>query len=142
MRLYNAMQIADFIINYCTEIGDPVSNLKLQKLLYFLWVEYYKRHRKALFSDSMYAWQFGPVVPSVYYEYCSYGGRPINLKCETEIAAEDEAELKDIINEYRLIPVNELVNRTHEQGTAWYSVYNHGEGNHQRIPFDLLISMI
>lgn len=138
MRVYNAMQIADFIIDYCTRKNDPVSNLRLQKLLYFLWAEYFRRHQKALFGDSMYAWQFGPVVPNVYYEYCAYGGRPINLKCETEIEEGDKRELEEIIEEYRLIPVNELVRRTHQPDTAWYSVYANGEGNHKKIPFDLL----
>ena len=139
MRLYNAMQVADYIIDYCTKKGEPISNLKLQKLLYFLWVEFYKKYQRSLFSDSMYAWQFGPVVPDVYYEYCTYGGRPINLKCETEIEEEDKKDLERIIDEYRLIPVNELVNRTHQQDTAWYSVYDGGKGNHQKIPFDILI---
>ncbi len=142
MRLYNAMQIADFIIDYCTKRDDSVSNLRLQKLLYFLWVEYYKRNQKSLFIDSMYAWQFGPVVPNVYYEYCAYGGRPINLKCETEIEEADKEELEDIIEKYRIIPVDELVRRTHEPDTAWYSTYDNGAGNHQKIPFDLIISKL
>lgn len=136
--LYSAMQIADFIIDYCTKINDPVSNLRLQKLLYFAWVEFYKATERYLFSDKIFAWQLGPVVPEVYYEYCVYGGRPIYLYCETEINDEDSAILKEIIDEKRLVPVGKLVERTHMPDTAWFQIYDGGKGNRMEIPFDLI----
>lgn len=136
--VYNAMAVADFIIDRCYKEDRPVSNLQLQKILYFTWVEYYQQTRKTLFWDSICAWQFGPVVPEVYYEYCAYGGRPINIMCETEILEEDRGILEQIIDKYVIIPVNILVNRTHQQGTAWDITYNGGEGNRRVIPFDLI----
>ena len=77
---FQVMDVAKYIINYCTEQGKPVSNLKLQKMLYYLWIDYYKNTSEYLFDEDICAWPFGPVVPSVYFEYCSYAGAPITKK--------------------------------------------------------------
>lgn len=136
--LYNAMSVADYIINKCYEEDKPVSNLQLQKILYFTWIDYFKQTRKTLFWDTFCAWQFGPVIPDVYYEYCVYGGRPINIKCETEIIKEDEIILDNIIFQYIDVPVNILVNKTHTKGSAWDMVFQGGKGNRKVIPFSLI----
>lgn len=139
MISYSAMAVANFIIDLCSRWNEPVSNLRLQKLLYFAWVDYYREAECNLFYDYMYAWQLGPVVPGVYYEYCSYGGRPINLRWESsEIEQQDAAKLQEIIDKYRLVPVSELVERTHKPGTAWYQIYDEGKGNRKKIPFELI----
>lgn len=138
MTIYNAEAVANFIINKCTSDENPISNLKLQKILYYAWVEYYKATKKYLFIDSICAWQFGPVVPDVYYEYCVYGGRPINLLCEIEISKEDQDILAPIIDKYEYEPVSELVEKTHRPGMAWDQIYQGGIGNHKPIPFDLI----
>ena len=77
--MYDALEIAKYIISKCFKEGVPVTNLRLQKLLYFIQLESYKRNFRLMFDDDMYAWQFGPVVPDVYYEYNMYGGSPILL---------------------------------------------------------------
>ncbi len=138
MQSYRAMDVANFIIDTCTKSNDPVSNLRLQKLLYFVWVDFYRETGRYVFPDNIQAWQLGPVVPEIYYEYCPYGGRPINLRCETSIKEEDASILQRIIEKYRLIPVSELVERTHRPDTAWYKIYNNGQGNREVIPFWLI----
>lgn len=137
-NMYSAMAVADVIIDRCTRLKDPVSNLRLQKLLYFVWVDYYRERGRALFYDQMYAWKFGPVVPEVYYEYCAFGGGTINFRCESELEPEDQDIVERIIDKYRLVPVSELVKRTHAPETAWSEIYKDGEGNRNVIPFDLI----
>ncbi len=34
--MYKAMDIAQYVVNYSIEKDNPVSNLKLQKLLYYI----------------------------------------------------------------------------------------------------------
>lgn len=137
---YNVTEIARYIITRCSELQRPVSNLKLQKMLYFLWVEFYKKTGRMLFIENIYAWQLGPVVPEVYYEYCSYAGRPIIGVYNSAINSEDIAILNSIIEQYVYVSASELVNRTHARGTAWDSVYRDGAGNRNIIPFDLIIA--
>ena len=95
-RMYSAKQVAQYIINKCSIEERPISNLKLQKLLYFVWIEYRKNTGKKLFDDKIYAWQFGPVVPEVYYDYCAYGGMDIDRRYDSSkigIAEADAAVL-------------------------------------------------
>lgn len=70
--------VARYIINCAERDGHPISNLKLQKVLYFLWKRYYWKTGAYLFEDDhFFAWKFGPVIPSVYYEYFMFGAYPI-----------------------------------------------------------------
>ena len=56
---------------------DLISNLKLQKLLYYAQGLHLAMHNKPLFLDHIVAWQYGPVVESVYRIYAGYGFNPI-----------------------------------------------------------------
>lgn len=136
---YGALEIARYIITKCYELGEPTSNLKLQKMLYFLWVDFFKATGRRLFCDNICAWQLGPVVPEVYYEYCSYAGKPIRAMYSVDIEYEDIEILNRIIYEYIDIPANVLVGRTHAPGTAWDLIYQNGAGNRKIIPYDLII---
>ena len=71
--LYNALDVARFTINYTWKINKPISNLKLQKILYFIQADYLANTDKGpCFIDEIEAWDFGPVVPSVYHEFKKY----------------------------------------------------------------------
>lgn len=131
-----ALEVANFIISYGTKHNDPITNLRLQKLLYFTWVDYFKTYESNLFNDFMYAWQFGPVVPSVYYEYCPYGGMPID-PITNDFPQEFDA-LSPILDKYLAMPTGKLVSMTHEPGKPWDCVYKKGKGNRKIIPFDLI----
>jgi uncharacterized phage-associated protein len=73
-----AIEVAEYIISYFSNIvtnpieGD-LTNLKLQKLLYYTQVLSLKRLKIFLFDDEIEAWEYGPVVPSVYHQYKSFG---------------------------------------------------------------------
>lgn len=135
---YNVLEVAKYIISRCSELGNPVSNLKLQKMLYFVWIEFYKRTGRTLFFDDICAWQLGPVIPTVYYEFCQYAGQPIFAFYSTEINKEDKFMLDEIIDEFINVPAHELVQRTHRKGTAWDEVYQNGAGNRKVIPYSLI----
>ena len=138
--MYSALNVSQYVITQCSKVGKPISNLKLQKVLYFLWVDFYRATKNYLFFDDICAWQLGPVVPDVSYQYCSYGGRPIYSTYESAITAPDEVLLKNFITKYMDIPSSTLVNRTHAPGSAWDQIYQNGTGNRKVIPFPLIIS--
>lgn len=71
--MYNVMDVARFIVNYSIEIGRPVSNLKLQKLLYFVQITFINQLGVPCFAESITHWRHGPVVENVYQKYKSYG---------------------------------------------------------------------
>lgn len=63
--MYAALSIARYIIDKCTKERYPISNLQLQKILYYIQREFLQQGMKA-FPEEIEAWQFGPVVPEVY----------------------------------------------------------------------------
>ena len=65
-----------FLAQSDDDAGDIISNLKLQKLLYYAQGVTLALTGKPLFSDPIEAWQHGPVVPSVYRLYKVAAGHP------------------------------------------------------------------
>jgi len=61
-----ALQIARHIVRESRTTGEPITNLKLQKLLYYCQGWHLAYHEKVLFSDPIQAWVHGPAVPNVY----------------------------------------------------------------------------
>ena len=58
---------------------NGISNLKMQKLLFFAQQTFFSVYNKPLFKEDMEAWQLGPVVPKVYHHYKIYGRNNIDI---------------------------------------------------------------
>lgn len=69
--------IADFFLAFANSAGDKISNLKLQKLVYYAEAWHLANFKKALFAENFQAWIHGPVLPSIYKKYKKYGCNPI-----------------------------------------------------------------
>ena len=67
--MHSALDVARYIINYSNKKDYHISNLKLQKLLYFTQAYYlaFTDSHKPCFPERIEAWNFGPVVPEVYH---------------------------------------------------------------------------
>ena len=73
--MYNELDVAKYNLQNSTE---GLSNLEVQKTLYFAEINYIKKHKRHLINDDFEAWQFEPVVRKVYYEYRFYGANSID----------------------------------------------------------------
>ncbi len=73
-----ARKAADYIIAVAHEAGDPISNLKLQKLLYYAQGWHLALKGEPLFDERIEAWVHGPVVPPVYGEFKGWAWKPID----------------------------------------------------------------
>lgn len=92
----NAYEIARYIVNFFQEAGDPLTNLKLQKLLYYVqgW-HLALRDGEPAFGDRLEAWIHGPVQPGVYGQYKHFRWNPIT----DEVAKPDlDAPLKEVLD--------------------------------------------
>lgn len=74
---FTAIDVARHIVNYVNQNGGVISNLKLQKILYFIQGTYLSTAGKLCFPDLIHAWEFGPVIPEVYYEFKRFGSNSI-----------------------------------------------------------------
>ena len=57
--------------------GKSITNLRLQKFLYYAWGYYWNSFKQYLFKDDIEAWKYGPVVKDVYDEYKIFDGGDI-----------------------------------------------------------------
>ena len=76
----DAADIAETLLQLADAEPEPelVTNLRLQKLLYYAQGWSLALRGRALFDDPIEAWDLGPVVPSVYHRYRRFRGRAIN----------------------------------------------------------------
>lgn len=130
MSLYRtaAIKIAEYIVTQACEKGDPVSNLKLQKLLYYVQGEALKTHGESAFDESIEAWNYGPVVRSVYEKFRIFGAGPIFRKYETPSITGDIKDVIDsVIDTYGELSAWQLVQETHKPDTPWSMTMEKGQ---------------
>ncbi len=69
--------VADYLLWAARERGEPLSNLKLQKLLYYAQAWYLALHNRPLFEEDFQAWVHGPVLRSQYDRFRGAKWMPI-----------------------------------------------------------------
>lgn len=69
--------VADFLLEESRERGEVLTNLKLQKLLYYAQAWYIALNGDPLFEEDFQAWVHGPVLPSQYQRFRDYRWKPI-----------------------------------------------------------------
>ncbi len=70
-------EIADYMLCECRERGELLTNLKLQKLLYYAQAWHLALKGGALFEEDFQAWVHGPVLLSQYHRFKDYKWMPI-----------------------------------------------------------------
>ena len=120
---YTASTVAKWFLYYNSEYeaeygDDRISNLKLQKLLYYAQGCYLALKGRPLFDENILHWQHGPVVREIYDEYKINGSNPIDY-CGNyhygEINQEDEAILINVYDVFGKYTAGALRNMTHEE---------------------------
>ena len=71
--MYDVCDLSRYIINYSNKKDYGISNLKLQKILYFIQAAFIVYKGKQCFNAPIEAWDFGPIVPIAYREFKMYG---------------------------------------------------------------------
>ena len=121
---YNAVDIGRTTVQLSLDNKIWLTNLKLQKLLYFAWIKYFEKTGKTLFDDEFEAWKYGPVVPSVYYDFWQYAGSTIVFaKTPSSIVDSETKEfLLSMLIEYKDCDAYDLITASHET-RAWKNSY-------------------
>lgn len=133
--MINVMALAQYILCMCMNQGEPISNLQLQKILYFIQGNHLAKKGEPLFDADFYAWKYGPVIPNIYYEYCINGASKIrNVEALEEISPEIKNEIDPIIQKLRVLYPWDLVEKTHNVGGAWDKTFQDGKGERDKIP--------
>ena len=153
--MYDVLDVSRYVINYSNEKGYGVSNLKLQKLLYFIQAYFLvvKKGRPCsddtiCFPQIIEAWDFGPVVPKAYHEFKIFGASNIPyisnyitvenrngdirfnkvLFSDNCIKIDDRKIINDVIDTFKDYSAATLVELTHKQ-RPWKDAYKRGRNS-------------
>ena len=129
--LYSATNVAKYFIHLASQafVGDNkeregITNLKLQKILYFAQAYYLAKFNKPLFNNNIEAWEYGPVVPDVYRKFKKYGSNPIILEeDESSLSEKDKEILKEVWETFGGYSASRLVDIAHAH-TPWKDAYD------------------
>ena len=119
-----ALNVASYIIDNWSD-KFKITNLKLNKLVYYSQVESLRKYNQPLFDDIIEAWQYGPVEPVVYHAFSSYGRNCIRKSTGSAILDETSKNLIDsVMNRLGMLSAFDLVTLSHKPDGAWASVYS------------------
>jgi len=138
--VHDGREIANFILDFCDKQNTKISNLALQKILYFCHVWSIVELDRPLIKHQFEAWKLGPVLEYVYREFKDFEKNfitsrackldpitGINIIAEYELDNATEKLLKNVVNFYSRLPASYLVDLSHAKGGPWDLVYNHTE---------------
>ena len=121
---YNAVDLSHYILNKCTKDGKPITNLRLQSILYFIQVDFLQRNTVAFYDD---------------VEACTFGAMPISFVFhEYAISGTDRPFIDRIIDEKRDLYPWDISTDIQRENGCWAEVFNGGHGNKQIIPVTLM----
>lgn len=137
----NVFDCANFFIDIAIYNEDfDMTNMKLNKLLYFAQGTHLSRTGKRLFNNNVQAWTHGPVIPSVYFKYNSYESGPISKVDDNYsfnlFSSEERTTLLDVMREMGKYTASTLRNITHMPGSPWSTTFSDKEK--RQIPVDVL----
>ena len=111
---------------------NDLTPMKLQKLLYFLNIEFYKIVGENLFSEFFQPWKYGPVLTSVYHQFKHYNANNITNFYESEngkyriLSKKDKyfnLAFNNTWKKYHNFSGIELSELTHKPGTPWHKAF-------------------
>lgn len=128
-----ANHVADYLL---LNSKTPLTALHVNKLAFFShgWV-LGKLHRP-LAIETVEAWKYGPVFPSIYHAFKHHGS--MRIECSTlsinneeyksvldGLFDKDEKSIMDnVIKTYSVLPGSELIDITHMEGSPWHQYYD------------------
>lgn len=139
-KTYTANQVSKFLVFIASKkvIGDEgetegITNLKLQKILYFVEAYFLATVGRSLFSDEIHAWKYGPVIPDIYQTYKKYGASliPSELGSDSGIEESDGQMIAQIWEFFDKYSARRLVDMSHSHDPwikAFESAENGGSG--------------
>ena len=130
--------VANFVLDFCDARGRRITNLSLQKIVFFCHVWTLIRLGKPLVRHQFEAWQFGPVLQYLYREFKNFDNHPIvgrakkidprtgnSVTVKYTLDSETEELLSRVVDFYSRLPPADLVQMSHAKGGPWEKVWNH-----------------
>lgn len=135
---YDGRAIANFVLDFCAEKNRSITNLALQKIIYFCHVWTLMEFNRPLVKQGFEAWPLGPVLQHVYREFKEFDKHPIDKRAirldrftgqavVAEYNFDDDLRslLCRVVDFYSQLRAGDLVELSHVVGGPWDQVWNH-----------------
>lgn len=122
---YAAIDVAHLLIEQGLKKGKQLTNLHLQKMVYVCHGISLAHFDRPLILEDVQAWQYGPVVPSVYFNFKEHGSSVIKLNDRKDVELDSDSHeivcnVIDMLGDYTGW---QLVDLTHQEGSPWHKVW-------------------
>lgn len=125
---HDAKAVANAFYKLARKEGKRLTNMQLQKLVYIAHGFSLGLLGEPLFTDGVYAWEFGPVIPPLYEELKQYGAGEVKARLHTRTPPiqEDSPEMKvvrAVWNGYGKFSGPQLSSMTHIVDSPWHQTW-------------------
>lgn len=135
--------IANYVLDWSEQNGFAVSNMAINKIVFFLHVHVLEQFNEPLVNAKIEAWQHGPVFRELYHEFKKFGdatitsrANRINLSTGVSECCYDDLDITiiklmdELLPRYCKLSASALRSLSHEPGGPWDLVWNYdGETN-------------
>jgi uncharacterized phage-associated protein len=115
----NAINVAKYFLSKTLESDENITNLKLQKLLYYAQGYHLALYDSELFHEEICAWTHGPVCPEIYYRFKEFGSNNISYNEKenfSDIFTPEQLDfLDEVYNVFGQFSAWKLRDMTHEE---------------------------
>lgn len=135
---YRAETIANHFIEMAEKKGESLTQMKLQKLVFYAHGWHLAIRDKPLIDESIEAWRYGPVIRSLYNSFKHFRNDPVSVVSNADFDCFDDNGhvpsidetgnldhmftkllLEAIWNKLGGLDAIQLSNLTHKPGTPW-----------------------
>lgn len=137
---HDARSVANALIDWAAENQRPFTPMQIIKLVYICHGWMLGLHGRPLIFQPVEAWQYGPVISTVYQGVKQFGGSHVTGKIEARDGEFDEIEsdlIEQVCDKYSRLSGIALSRLTHAQDTPWHTIWNM-YGQNSIIPNDLI----
>jgi uncharacterized phage-associated protein len=140
---HDSLAVANYFLDLASENKKTLGPMKLQKLVYYAHGWNLAIKNVALIDECVEAWEYGPVIPSIYHAFKQFGSGPITEKAtKLEFVDSDSFRivtptiedpetmqfLKTIWEGYGDLSAMRLSNMTHQPDSPWSEIYAANRG--------------
>jgi len=135
---YDVRAVANFVLDLAETLGKPVTNMHINKIVYFLHVDYLVAFDAPLVGAKIEAWTHGPVFRELYREFKDAGETGITKRAtyldpttgEKKTARwgfpeKEEKFLADLVKRYVVLSASTLRSHSHVEDGPWDQAWNH-----------------
>jgi uncharacterized phage-associated protein len=125
--MITAINVSELFLSWGNKEGEVITNLKMQKLLYYAEAWHLVNFKCSLFKEEIEAWQYGPVIREAYNHFKEFnhtGIEYLSTGLEEQQFNPDQLEfLTEFYDKFIVISAHSLVNSSHSE-KPWMDTFD------------------